>query len=82
MPLGFVTIHLLGHRAAPPNSPLTWSVDFPAGFHDVLDVPLAEFSKKSWQGLQRLEIWADFHYNDVEMDWEFCVDNVEIESDV
>ncbi len=82
MPLGFVTITLQGFR--PPTqrtNPLTWSVDFPAGFHDVLDVQLEKFSQMSWDGLERLQVWADFHYNDVTMDWEFCLDDLDIKAD-
>jgi len=79
MPLGFVTVTLQGFRQ--PDGLLTWSVDFPAGFHDVLDVHLEEFSQRRWDGLERLEIWADFHYNDVTMDWEFCLDDLDIQAD-
>jgi hypothetical protein len=76
LPLGFVTVHLEGLRS---NSTLTWEVDFPAGYHDVFDVRLPEFSGTVWDGLERLEIWADFHYNDLDMDWEFCVDDIDVE---
>jgi hypothetical protein len=76
MPLGLVTISLQGFCS---GTTLKWDVDFPAGFHNVLDVRLEEFSGQVWDGLERLEIWADFHYNDVSMDWEFCVDNIEVE---
>ncbi|KAK5268683.1 hypothetical protein LTR96_006390 [Exophiala xenobiotica] len=76
MPLGLVTISLQGFRS---GTTLNWDVDFPAGFHNVLDVRLEEFSGQVWDGLERLEIWADFQYNDVSMDWEFCVDNIEVE---
>lgn len=79
MPLGFVTINLQGYHSPPQSSPISWSVDFPAGFHDVLDVRLEESSKKSWVGLELLEIWADFHYNGVSMDWEFCIDDMDVE---
>ncbi|KAK6371793.1 hypothetical protein LTS17_008617 [Exophiala oligosperma] len=77
LPLGLVTIHLKGIRA--DSSTLAWEVDFPAGYHGVLDVRLQEFSGRVWDGLERLEIWADFHYNDLDMDWEFCVDDVDVE---
>ncbi|KIW13935.1 hypothetical protein PV08_06716 [Exophiala spinifera] len=76
LPLGFVTVHLQGTR---PDATLAWEVDFPAGYHDVLDVRLQEFSGRVWHGLERLEIWADFHYNGLDMDWEFCVDDIDVE---
>lgn len=79
MPLGFVSVDLYGQRHNESDSSLRWSVDFPAGFHDVLDVRLEEFSKRPWEGLQRLDVWADFHYNDVSMDWEFCIDDLNVE---
>ncbi|KIX05438.1 uncharacterized protein Z518_06310 [Rhinocladiella mackenziei CBS 650.93] len=82
MPLGFVTIHLQGSRSSKTGSSLHWSVDFPAGFHLVLDVRLEEFSKQMWNGLERLVMWADFHYNDVKMDWEFCVDDIGVDFEV
>ncbi|ETI20531.1 hypothetical protein G647_08568 [Cladophialophora carrionii CBS 160.54] len=79
-PVGFVTINLRGILPERLSSPLEWSVDFPAGFHDSLHVRLEEFSKVRWQGLARLEVEADFHFNDVEMDdWEFCIDDLEVE---
>jgi len=74
-----VAINLRGFRSKPTEILLTWGVDFPAGFHDVLDVRLEEFSKVPWNGLEMLEMWADFHYNDVSMDWEFCLDDLDIE---
>ncbi|EXJ54377.1 hypothetical protein A1O7_09716 [Cladophialophora yegresii CBS 114405] len=79
-PVGFVTINLRGFLLENLSSPLEWTVDYPAGFHDTLHVRLEEFSKTRWKGLTRLEVEADFHYNNVEMDdWEFCIDDLEIE---
>lgn len=80
LPIGSVTINLYGIPSRQAAKTLNWSVEFPAGFHDMLDVRLEEFSKASWRGLRRMEVWADFRYNDVEMgDWEFCIDDLEIE---
>ena len=80
LPVGFVTINLRGLRSNNSIPPLAWSVDFPAGFHDVLVVRMKEFTKTSWEGLTRLEVWADFHNGEVEMeDWEFCIDDLELE---
>lgn len=80
LPIGFVTINLQGATTNRSTSLRKWSVDFPAGFHDVLHVELEEFSQVAWRNLTRLEVWAEFHYNDVVMDdWEFCIDEFEIE---
>ncbi len=79
-PLGSVTINLSGRPSNTSQDLLKWSVDFPTGYHDVLDVRLHEFSKVAWTGLTRFEIWAEFRYNDVVMDdWEFCIDDLEVE---
>lgn len=79
-PIGSVTINLSGHPSNASQTPWQWSVDFPAGYHDVLDVRLNEFSKAAWEGLTKLEVWAEFRYNDVEMDdWEFCIDDLGVE---
>ncbi|KIW22552.1 uncharacterized protein PV07_12429 [Cladophialophora immunda] len=80
MPVGFVTINLRGLRSHNPGDIMSWSVDFPAGFHDVLDVQVETFTGKTWMGLTRLEIWADFHFDNIKMeDWEFCLDDIELE---
>jgi len=82
LPIGFVTIHLQGFATNETLPPLTWNVDFPAGFHDILDVRVKEFTKKKWEGLTRLEMWAEFHYGRTVMkDWELCVDDIQIELD-
>ncbi|KAI1613269.1 hypothetical protein EDD36DRAFT_465401 [Exophiala viscosa] len=77
-PLGLVTVNLQGYRSA-ADGPLEWSVDFPAGFHDVLYVQIEDFSKQTWNRLKSVELWADFHHDDVAMDWEFCVDDISVE---
>ncbi|KAJ9613947.1 hypothetical protein H2200_002083 [Cladophialophora chaetospira] len=80
LPVGFVTISLEGVTSNKSASHLKWSVDFPAGFHDILDVRLEEFSRVVWRKLTKVSVWAVFHYNNMEMDdWEFCIDDLEIE---
>ncbi|EXJ69413.1 uncharacterized protein A1O5_07449 [Cladophialophora psammophila CBS 110553] len=80
MPIGSVTINLQGFRSNDSDDTLTWKVDFPAGFHDVLHVRVEKFTRKTWNGLGKLEMWAVFHLDDVIMeDWEFCVDDIELE---
>ncbi|EXJ77208.1 hypothetical protein A1O3_10366 [Capronia epimyces CBS 606.96] len=85
MPLGSATVYLQGSRRSSKvrdaDEVLNWSVDFPAGFHDVLDVRVREFSGKTWDRLEVLYVWADFHYNEVILDWEFCLDDMEVEID-
>lgn len=79
VPLGLVTVNLQGFRPGQNASSLNWSVDFPAGFHDVLYVPIEDFSKQAWSGLRSVEVWADFHHSGVSMDWEFCIDDLSVE---
>lgn len=76
MPLGRATINMRGVR--PNNSTLLWDVDFPAGFHDLLVVDIASFSGKVWDKLEQVEVWADFRHGGTTMDWEFCLDDVDI----
>jgi hypothetical protein len=79
-PVGVVTINMGGLPSNRTAAPLRWSVEFPAGFHNVLDVKMEEFTKQSWKDLKRLEIWAEFHYHDFTDDeWEFCIDDLEFE---
>lgn len=79
VPLGLVTVTLRGIRPVHDTSSLNWSVDFPAGFHEVLYVPIEDFSKQAWTGLKSVEVWADFHHSGVSMDWEFCIDDLNVE---
>ncbi|OAP55233.1 hypothetical protein AYL99_10206 [Fonsecaea erecta] len=82
LPVGSATINLQGLRSNNPEATLSWGVDFPAGYHDVLYVRVEEFTGEIWNGLTRLEIWADFHFDNIRMDdWEFCVDDIELELD-
>lgn len=84
-PVNHVAVNLRGHRTPPPDSialaeaPLSWSVDFPAGFHDVLVVNMEDFTHHKWDNLSRVEVWADFHNAGTTMDWEFCIDDVDIQ---
>ena len=79
-PVGSVTINLCGTSANTTQDPLAWSVEFPVGFHDVLHVRLEEFSRVRWAALSKLEVWATFRFRNYETDdWEFCIDDLEIE---
>ena len=81
IPLGYTTLNLEGIRREPSLERLSWKVDFPQGFHVPLVVDIAEFTKGRWNELQALEIWADFHNEGVVMDWEFCLDDLELSFD-
>ena len=54
-----------------------WHLDFPSGFHFPFLVKLEEYSGEEWKKIHKVEIVADFGYDD--LDWEFCVDNVELQ---
>lgn len=58
---------------------MRWNVTFPAGFHDMLYVELQAFTGEQWQMLESLKIWAEFENAGTSMDWEFCIDDMEIE---
>lgn len=85
-PINSVTLHLRGIRAAGSTSQypgdmmsdLIWSVDFPAGYHEVLNVSVREFTRRDWHNLSQIELWADFNNADSTMDWEFCIDDLEV----
>ena len=80
MPFAYTTLSVRGHR--PKKETLEWAVDFPAGFHEMLHLHIEAFSGHSWSGLNKLELWADFHNGDMVLDWEFCLDDVELEFEI
>lgn len=43
---------------------LSWSVWFPSGFYDMFEVRIEEFSRAKWDGLRKVEIFADFGYGE------------------
>jgi len=61
---------------------LEWGVFFPAGFHDMFEVKIEEFSGVRWDGLWKVEMKADFGEDtgraDEGLDWEFCIDDLAI----
>lgn len=85
-PINSVTLNVRGTRAGesafqhggPSRPDLAWSVDFPAGYHEVLNVSMREFTRHEWHNLSRVELWADFNNADSTMDWEFCIDDLEV----
>jgi hypothetical protein len=74
IPCSYTTLYLKGYTS---EQVLHWEVEFPLGFHDMSHVRMEEFSKRKWQELERLEIFANLHYDGG--DWEFCLDDMEIE---
>jgi len=86
-PINSVTFNLRGTRAVESasqtddekSSDLTWSVDFPVGYHDVLNVSIREYTHYEWHNLSRVALWADFNNADTTMDWEFCIDDLEVD---
>jgi hypothetical protein len=78
MPFAHASLHLRG--TSRDNETVTWTVDFPAGFHAMLDVDIASFSGNPWNQLRQLELWSDFH-NGYTMDWEFCLDDLKVSLD-
>lgn len=74
IPLSHTTLYLKGYTS---DQVLHWQVDFPLGFHDMFHVKIEEFSRRKWEELERLEIFANLHYDGG--DWEFCLDDMEIE---
>jgi hypothetical protein len=85
-PINSVTLHLRGTRAdgsasqyrGDNMSDILWSVDFPAGYHEVLNVSVQDFTHHDWHNLSQIELWADFNNADSTMDWEFCIDDLEV----
>ena len=61
------------------REPLEWDVDFITGYHLPLLVKLQQYTGEAWEQLHRVEIWADF--GDDALDWEFCVDDLEVRFD-
>ena len=53
---------------------LEWSVVFPYGFWDVLEVRIEEFSGRRWDRLWKVEVSA--RYGEDGLDWEVCVDDL------
>ena len=69
-------LSIKGYREGKGES-LEWGVWFPAGFHEMFEVRIEEFSGVKWDGLRKVEVKADFGYDG--LDWEFCVDDLVVE---
>lgn len=64
-------------RARNDSDPFEWHVDFPVGYHLPLFVKMQQYSGDYWDQLYRVEIMADF--GEQRLDWEFCIDDLEIQ---
>lgn len=70
-----VTIFVRGYSHA--QEPIGWHVDFPSGYYLPFLVDLGRFSGLSWNYLHRIEISANF--GEDTLDWEFCLDDLELQ---
>ena len=59
------------------EEPYSWHVDFPSGYHLPFLVKMEEYSREEWKEVYKVEILADFGYDD--LDWEFAIDDLEVQ---
>ena len=59
------------------KEPYSWSLFFPSGYHLPFLVKMEEFSSEEWKEVYKVEIVADFGYDD--LDWEFAIDDLEVQ---
>ncbi|KAL8697758.1 MAG: hypothetical protein Q9201_006945, partial [Fulgogasparrea decipioides] len=71
------TITVKGYKGNHTEPSLNWRVDFPSGYHLPFLVRLQKYSGYVWEKLYGVEITADF--GEDELDWEFCLDDLEVE---
>ncbi|MCJ1386095.1 hypothetical protein MMC17_009220 [Xylographa soralifera] len=69
------TVYVKGYTVG-GGEPLEWKVEFPLGYHLPFRVELAKHSRDVWERLERVEMWAE--YGEDGLDWEFCVDDLEV----
>ncbi len=70
------TINVKGYSKRRKKS-LVWHVDFPSGYHLPFLVKMEEYSGEEWNEIYKIEITADFGYD--ALDWEFCIDELEVQ---
>lgn len=59
------------------KEPYSWHVDFPSGYDLPFLVKMQEYSSQEWRELYKVEILADFGYDD--LDYEFCIDDIVVQ---
>lgn len=69
-------ITVIGHKYN-SNQTVKWDVSFDQGYHDPLSVNLKDFSRENWEELSSVVIRADYGVD--ALDWEFCIDDLEIQ---
>lgn len=75
-PLPGTSITVIGYSHF-HDDPYVWQVDFPAGFHLPFLVKMQEYSGEDWDQIYGIEILADF--GEDSLDWEFCIDDLEVQ---
>lgn len=56
---------------------LSWDIYFASDYHKPFEVKIQEYSKQEWSQLYGVEILAD--YGEDKLDWEFCLDDIEVQ---
>lgn len=69
-------ITVIGHKYN-TNETVKWDVSFDQGYHDPLHVSLEHFSGGNWEELSGVVILADYGVD--ALDWEFCIDDLELQ---
>lgn len=59
------------------KDPLSWYIYFASDYQEPFEVKIQEYSKQAWDQLYGVEILAD--YGEDKLDWEFCLDDLEIQ---
>ncbi len=75
-PPAIISVDVKGYSNVREDA-FNWSVRFPIGFHEPFLVKMQEYSHQRWNQLHRVEIVAD--YGEDALDWEFCVDDLEVQ---
>ena len=69
-------ITVIGHKYN-SNQTVKWDVSFDQGYHDPLSVNIQDFSRENWEELSGVVILADYGVD--ALDWEFCIDDLELQ---
>ena len=75
-PPAVITVYVRGFSHARDDA-YHWHVPFPIGFHEPFLVKMQEYSSEEWNQIYRVEITAE--YGEDALDWEFCVDDLELQ---
>ena len=59
------------------NQTVKWEVNFDQGYHEPLSVNMKDFSRENWDYLSGVVIVADYGVD--ALDWEFCIDDLELQ---